>query len=194
MKMGTRPPPAGSPSVISQYRAPVPIYAIGERVPSIHPDAYIHPEATVIGDVRIGANSSVWPGAVLRGDYGAVIIGESTNIQDGAVVHATADLDTHIGSWVVVGHLAHIEGSTIEDASLIGVGSIVLHRAVVERGATVAAGAVVTNDMRVPGEALAVGVPAQIKPGRSHSQVIELMAKVYVDNAARYKVGLRRID
>lgn len=172
----------------------MPIYAIGERVPSIHPDAYVHPEATVIGDVRLGANSSVWPSAVLRGDYGTVIIGESSNIQDGAVVHATSDLDTRIGSWVVVGHLAHIEGSTIEDAALIGVGSIVLHRAVVERGATVAAGAVVTNDMRIPASALAVGVPAQIKPDRSHPDVIEMMAKIYVDNAARYKEGLRRID
>ena len=172
----------------------MPIYAIGERVPSIHPDAYVHPEATVIGDVQIGANSSVWPSAVVRGDYGAVVIGESSNIQDGAVIHATDQLNTVIGSWVVVGHLAHIEGSIIEDAALIGVGSIVLHRAVVGHGATVGAGAVVTNDMRVPAEALAVGVPAQIKPGRSHSQVIELMAKVYVDNAARYKKGLRRID
>ena len=172
----------------------MPIYAIGELVPTIHPDAYVHPDATVIGDVRIGADSSVWPGAVLRGDYGAVIIGESSNVQDGAVIHATADLDTTIGSWVVVGHLAHVEGSTIEDSALIGVGSIVLHRAVVERGATVGAGAVVTNDMRVPAGALALGVPAQIKPDRSHEQIIELMAKVYVDNAARYKRGLRRID
>ena len=172
----------------------MPVYAIGERVPTIHPDAYIHPDATVIGDVRIGADSSVWPGAVLRGDYGAVIIGESSNVQDGAVIHSTADLDTTIGSSVVVGHLAHIEGSTIEDRALIGVGSIVLHRAVVERGATVGAGAVVTSDMRVPAGALAVGVPAQIKPDRSHEQIIELMAKVYVDNAARYKKGLRRID
>ena len=170
------------------------IYAIGERVPSIHPDAFVHPDATVIGDVRIGANSSVWPSAVLRGDYGTVIIGESSNVQDGAVIHATADLDTTIGSWVVVGHLAHIEGSIIEDAALVGVGSIVLHRAVVERGATVGAGAVVTNDMRVPAGALALGVPAQIKPDRSNEQLIELMAKVYVDNAARYKKGLRRID
>jgi carbonic anhydrase/acetyltransferase-like protein (isoleucine patch superfamily) len=170
------------------------IYAIGERAPTIHPDAFVHPDATVIGDVRLGAASSVWPGAVLRGDYGAVIIGDCSNVQDGAVIHATADLDTTIGSWVVVGHLAHVEGSTIEDSALIGVGSIVLHRAVVERGATVGAGAVVTNDMRVPAGALAIGVPAQIKPDRSNAELIELMAKVYVDNSARYKQSLRRID
>jgi carbonic anhydrase/acetyltransferase-like protein (isoleucine patch superfamily) len=172
----------------------VPIYALGERVPSIDPAAYVHPDAVIIGDVRIGARSSVWPSAVLRGDYGAVIVGEATSIQDGAVIHATDTLDTEIGSWVVVGHLAHIEGARIEDRSLIGVGSIVLHRAVVETGATVAAGAVITNDLRVPARALAVGVPATIKADRSHAELIELMAQVYVDNTERYRTGLRRLD
>jgi carbonic anhydrase/acetyltransferase-like protein (isoleucine patch superfamily) len=186
--------PSQSKHLATRYRAVVPIYAIGERSPSIDPDAYVHPEATIIGDVRIGPASSVWPSAVLRGDYGSVIVGEATSIQDGAVIHATSDLDTLIGSWVVVGHLAHIEGSTIEDQSLIGVGSIVLHRAVVGRGATVAAGAVVTNDMRVPAGALAVGVPATLKADRSHTGIIKLMAQVYVDNALRYKQGLRRLD
>ncbi|HEY3811139.1 MAG TPA: gamma carbonic anhydrase family protein [Acidimicrobiales bacterium] len=171
----------------------MPIYALGERVPTIHPDAYVHPDATIIGDVRLGATSSVWPSAVLRGDYGAVVIGDATSIQDGAVVHATPELDTVIGSWVVVGHLAHLEGATVEDRALIGVGSIVLHRAVVETGATVAAGAVVTNDMRVPAGALAVGVPATIRADRSHAEVIELMAQVYVGNCTRYRHALRRI-
>ena len=172
----------------------MPIYAIGERVPSIDPEAYVHPDATVIGDVRLGAGSSVWPGAVLRGDYGRIVVGEATSVQDGAIIHATNDLDTAIGSWVVIGHLAHIEGATIEDRSLIGVGSIVLHRAVVETGATVAAGAVITNDMRVPANALAVGVPATVKPDRSHPELIGLMAKVYVDNSERYRTVLRRLD
>lgn len=172
----------------------MPIYALGERAPSIHPDAYVHPDATVIGDVRIGAQSSVWPSAVLRGDYGTIHVGEATSVQDGAIIHATSDLDTRIGSWVVIGHLAHIEGATIEDQTLIGVGSIVLHRSVVEHGATVAAGAVITNDMRVPAGALAVGVPASIKADRSHTALIKLMAQVYVDNTGRYKQGLRRLD
>ena len=172
----------------------MPIYAIDDRSPSIDPDAYVHPEATIIGDVRIGPKSSIWPSAVVRGDYGSVRIGEATNIQDGAVIHATAHLDTDIGSWVVIGHLAHIEGATIEDCALIGVGSIVLHRAIVETGATVGAGAVVTNDARVPAGALAVGVPAAMKPGRSHPELIRTMAQVYVENAARYQKGLRRLD
>jgi carbonic anhydrase/acetyltransferase-like protein (isoleucine patch superfamily) len=115
-------------------------------------------------------------------------------VQDGAVIHATDTLDTVIGSWVVIGHLAHIEGAQVHDRSLIGVGSIVLHRAVVETGATVGAGAVITNDLVVPMNALAVGVPASIKPDRSRPEIIELMAKVYVANTERYRTGLRRLD
>ena len=169
------------------------IYAIDDLVPEIHETAFVHPDATVIGRVVLGPNSSVWPQAVIRGDYGSITIGESSNVQDGAVVHATADLDTTIGNHVVIGHLAHLEGCTVHDRALIGVGSAVLHRAVIEEGATVGAGAVVTNDTVVPAAALAVGVPAVIKPDRSNPEVIGLMAAVYVHNTARYLTGLRRI-
>ena len=75
----------------------MPLYALGDRTPSIHPDAFIHPDAVVIGDVRIGADSSVWPSAVLRGDYGTIIVGERTSIQDGAIIHAVAEFPTVIG-------------------------------------------------------------------------------------------------
>jgi carbonic anhydrase/acetyltransferase-like protein (isoleucine patch superfamily) len=170
------------------------IYAIGDRVPEIHETAFVHPDATVIGRVTLGPHSSVWPQAVLRGDYGSITIGEGTNVQDGAVLHATGDLDTMVGSQVVIGHLAHLEGCRVRDRALIGVGSAVLHRAVVEEGATVGAGAVVTNDMVVPAGALAVGVPATIKPDRSDADLIAAMAGVYVDNSARYQQGLRRLD
>jgi carbonic anhydrase/acetyltransferase-like protein (isoleucine patch superfamily) len=172
----------------------MPLYAIGSRVPTIDPEAYVHPGATIIGDVRIGPRSSVWPGAVLRGDHGAIVIGAATSVQDGAVIHATSDLDTILGDWVVVGHLAHLEGAVAEDRTLIGVGSTVLHRAVIREGATVGAGAVVTNDMEVPAGALAVGVPAQIKLGRSNAKLIEASAQIYVDNCIWYKQELRRID
>jgi carbonic anhydrase/acetyltransferase-like protein (isoleucine patch superfamily) len=170
------------------------IYAIGDLEPDIHPTAFVHPQATVIGNVSLGAQSSVWPQAVVRGDYGTISIGSGTNVQDGAVVHATYELSTVIGDHVVIGHLAHLEGCTINDCVLIGVGSIVLHSAVVETGATVGAGAVVTNNMRVPSRSLAVGIPATIKENRSQPDLIELMAKVYIDNAARYLGGLRRLD
>jgi carbonic anhydrase/acetyltransferase-like protein (isoleucine patch superfamily) len=172
----------------------VPVYAIDDRVPTIDPDAFVHPEATVIGAVRIGPGASIWPGAVLRGDFGTIVVGAATSIQDGAVIHATAELDTVIGDWVVVGHLAHIEGAKVAHRSLIGVGSIVLHRAVIGEGATVGAGAVVTNGMEVPPGALAVGVPAQIKPGRSNAEQIEVGARIYVANCARYRSGMRRLD
>lgn len=170
------------------------IYALGDLVPEIHETAFVHPDATVIGRVVLGPRSSVWPQAVVRGDYGSILIGEASNVQDGAVIHATAELDTAVGSHVVIGHLAHLEGCTIHDRALIGVGSAVLHRAVVEEGATVGAGAVVTNDMVVPASALAVGVPAAIKPGRSHAEAIAAMAAVYVHNCSRYRRDLRRLD
>lgn len=172
----------------------MPIYALDDRVPDIHPEAWISPEATIIGAVTVGARSSVWPGAVLRGDYGRIAVGEATSIQDGAILHATGTLDTVIGDWVVLGHLAHIEGARVADRALIGVGAVVLHRASVGEGATVGAGAVVTNDQVVPPGALAVGVPAVIKPDRSRAELIEESAKLYVDNAARYRTGLRRLD
>jgi carbonic anhydrase/acetyltransferase-like protein (isoleucine patch superfamily) len=170
------------------------IYAIGELEPDIHPTAFVHPQATVIGNVRLGPKSSVWPQAVLRGDYGTITIGSGSNVQDGAVIHATEEFSTHVGDLVVIGHLAHLEGCTIDDRALIGVGSVVLHCAVVETGATVAAGAVITNNMRVPARSLAVGVPATIKENRSDPALIELLAQLYVDNRAHYKAGLRRLD
>jgi carbonic anhydrase/acetyltransferase-like protein (isoleucine patch superfamily) len=171
----------------------MPIYALGERTPNIHPDAFVHPDATVIGDVTIGAESSVWPAAVLRGDYGAVIVGERTSIQDGAVIHAVAAFPTVIGSDCVVGHLAHLEGCVVHDFALIGSGSIVLHEAVINSGATVAAGAVVRNRMQVPANAVALGVPAQIKPDLSSPGAIGAQAASYVANMHRYQKELRAL-
>lgn len=172
----------------------MPIYALGDRVPDIHDTAFVHPDATVIGRVRLGPHSSVWPQAVIRGDYGSITIGESSNVQDGAVLHATSELDTVVGDWVVIGHLAHLEGCTVEDQALIGVGSAVLHQARVGVGATVGGGAVITNKMEVPPGALAVGVPATIKLDRSDPELIKAMARVYVHNIERYRSDLRRID
>jgi carbonic anhydrase/acetyltransferase-like protein (isoleucine patch superfamily) len=171
----------------------MPIYALGSRTPDIHRDAFVHPDAVVIGDVRIGAHSSIWPCAVLRGDYGTVIIGERTSIQDGSVIHATAELPTVIGNECVIGHLAHLEGCQVHDRALIGNGSIVLHEAVIHRGATVAAGAVVRNLMEVPAHAAAMGVPATIRLDFSDEEEIAMMAALYVDNAKRYKEELRQL-
>jgi carbonic anhydrase/acetyltransferase-like protein (isoleucine patch superfamily) len=172
----------------------MPIYALDDRVPVVDELAYVHPDATVIGDVRLGPEASVWPGAVLRGDYGTIIVGARTSIQDGTVIHATAELSTVVGAGCVIGHLVHLEGCEIEDACLIGSNSVVLHRAIIRTGATVGASAVVTNGTEVPSGALAIGVPATIKLGASSADAIRLGAEVYVENAKRYRTGLRRLD
>ncbi|HEU4674932.1 MAG TPA: gamma carbonic anhydrase family protein [Motilibacteraceae bacterium] len=170
------------------------IYALGDRVPDVHPDAYVHPDATVIGDVRIGAESTVWPGAVLRGDYGTVVVGERTSVQDGTVVHATEELATLIGSDCVVGHMAHLEGCTVEDGCLIGSGSVLLHQVLVRSGALVAAGAVVSPRTEVPSRAMALGVPARIRPDAVAAGAFEDSVRRYVANGHRYAAELRRID
>ena len=172
----------------------MPCYALGDRVPSIDPAAFVHPDAVVIGDVRIGPESSVWPCAVLRGDHGAIIIGRQTSIQDGTVVHCTSTLDTVIGDRCVIGHNAHLEGCTIEDDSLIGSGSVVLHRAIVGPGALVGAGAVVGNDKVVPPHARALGVPAVITPGIVEDGAFEHAVAKYVQNVHWYAADLRRLD
>ena len=172
----------------------MPIYALGDQVPSIHPDAYVHPDAVVIGDVTIGAHSSVWPCAILRGDDGAIVIGQRTSVQDGCVVHTTPEHPTTIGDDCVIGHMVHLEACTIEPWCLIGVGSVVLHRVVVSSWAIVAANAVVLNDMMVPSGALAVGTPAVIKEGRARREDIERGVATYVERAARFRAELRRID
>jgi carbonic anhydrase/acetyltransferase-like protein (isoleucine patch superfamily) len=170
----------------------MPIYTLGDRVPQIHPDAYVHPDAVVIGDVRIGADSSIWPSAVLRGDYGTIIVGERTSIQDGAVIHAVDEYPTVIGSDCVIGHLAHLEGCNIEDKVLIGSGSIVLHQVVVHSGATVGAGAVVRNGTDVPTNAMALGVPATLRLDSCTEEVAVASAALYAENGRRYKAELKK--
>jgi len=172
----------------------VPIYALGDQRPSIHPDAYVHPDAIVIGSVTIGAHSSVWPGAVLRGDDGEIIVGERTSVQDNSVIHTTLEHPTTIGDDCVIGHMVHLEACTIQPWCLIGVGSIVLHRVVVNSWAIVAANAVVLNDTIVPSGALAVGTPAVIKEGRARRDDIETGVASYVERAARFAAELRRLD
>ena len=172
----------------------MPIYGLEGVAPRIDPDAFVHPDAIVIGDVLIGADSSVWPGAVLRGDYGTITVGSGSSIQDGTVVHAGPGFPTTIGDGCVVGHLTHLEGCTLEDESLAGSGSVVLHWAVIGTGATVGANAVVPNHMVIPPGALALGVPAKILEGRSDVPMIRISAGEYVANAKRYRASLRRLD
>ena len=171
------------------------IYALGDATPDIHAEAYVHPQATVIGNVTIGAGSSIWPQAVLRGDYGFISIGERTSIQDGTVIHCTPQLPTIIGNDCVVGHLAHLECCTVEDGSLIGTNSVVLHRAVVRSGALVGASALVPNGMEVPARAMALGVPAKLRLDAVDPEtMIAPNAANYVRNGERFAANLRRLD
>ena len=170
------------------------IYALGDQVPEIDSTAYVHPDAVIIGSVRIGSQSSVWPGAVLRGDDGEIRIGARTNIQDCSVVHTTDHDPTVVGDECVIGHIAHLEGCTVCDRAMVANGAIVLHRSVIGTGAIVAANAVVLNDLEVPPGALAVGAPATIKPDRARMEEITRGVETYVARAGRYRRGLRRID
>jgi carbonic anhydrase/acetyltransferase-like protein (isoleucine patch superfamily) len=172
----------------------VAIFALGEREPVIDPTAFVHPDATIIGSVTIGPESTVWPGAVLRGDYGAISVGARTSIQDGTVVHATDDHHTRIGDDCVIGHIAHLEGCTVESGALVGSGSVILHRAVIRSGALVGAGAVVPNDMDVPSGAMALGVPAKIREDTVPPGTFDINVASYVANGKRYREELRRID
>ncbi len=171
----------------------MPIYALGDQIPDIHPDAFVHPDAVVIGSVWIGPESSIWPCAVLRGDDGEIHIGARTSIQDGSVLHTTPSLPTRVGDDCVIGHIVHLEGCTIHDGALIGNGSIVLHEVVVNSGAIVAANSVLLNGTIVPSGALAVGVPAVIKEGRARSEQIAGSSQIYVEKGRRFKATLRRI-
>lgn len=133
-----------------------------DRRPTLHATAWVHPAATVIGDVTLGADASVWPGAVLRGDRDAIVIGAETNVQDGAVLHCDPGLPLRIGARVTIGHRAVVHGCTIEDGALIGIGAIVLNGAVIGAGALIAAGAVVTEGQVIPPDVLVAGVPARV--------------------------------
>src|SRR5579859_373350 len=148
---------------VSRRARVVPIYALGEYEPEIHPTAFVHPEAIVIGRVTIGPEASVWPCAVLRGDHGRIEIGARTSVQDGTVVHCTREWPTLIGADCVVGHNTHLEGCVVEDGCLIGSGSVTLNRVVVGAGSIVAAAALVPEGFIVPPGSLVAGVPATIK-------------------------------
>jgi carbonic anhydrase/acetyltransferase-like protein (isoleucine patch superfamily) len=169
-------------------------YALDDAVPDIDPDAFVHPDCTIIGNVVVAAGATIWPQAVLRGDQSRIVIGARTSVQDGAVIHCTRELETIVGADCTIGHLAHLEGCTVEDGALVGTGSIVLHRAVVRTGALVGAGALVPGGMDVPSGAMALGVPAQLRAGAVRPEQISHPAREYARNWARYRAELRRID
>jgi carbonic anhydrase/acetyltransferase-like protein (isoleucine patch superfamily) len=169
------------------------LWALDGMAPEIHPTAWVHPEATVIGRVRIGPEASIWPQAVLRGDYGEIRVGARTSIQDGTVLHTTEEWPTVIGDGCVVGHLAHLEGCTVGDRCLIGSNSVVLNRVVIGDGSLVGAGALIPEDTVVPPDHRALGVPARVRPGAAVAEAVEFGVRVYVENARRYRDRLTRV-
>jgi carbonic anhydrase/acetyltransferase-like protein (isoleucine patch superfamily) len=169
----------------------VPIYALGDMEPTIDPTAFVHPDAVVIGDVRLGPDASVWPTAVLRGDSSYIKIGARTSIQDGTVIHCTRTQPTIVGDDCTVGHLVHLEGCTIGRLTLIGSGSIVLNGATVGDEALVAAGALVGPNKDVPSGHRAIGVPARISELASHTN--DRSVQGYLAHSRHYRQDLRRI-
>jgi len=170
------------------------------KKPRIHKTAFVHPTATIVGDVTIGAHSSVWPGAVVRGDFESVTINRYTCIQDNAVVHAgdrygekgekgPRYLPVKIGNYVIVGHNALIHGCTVEDNCIVGGGSIVFNGATVRSGSLVGLGAVVPHDMEVAPKTIVVGIPARPLRALTDDELkgIRMQAENYAKLAKRYR-------
>jgi carbonic anhydrase/acetyltransferase-like protein (isoleucine patch superfamily) len=150
----------------------VTVSALGDKVPRIDPTAWVHPDATIVGDVAIGAGSSIWPGAVLRGDFGAIRIGARTSIQDNAVLHAAPWAPTVVGDECIVAHLAFIETAVVGNRCMVAVGAQMLPGSVLHDGAIAAAGAILARGLEVPSGFRAQGVPAELvrseKPDASY--------------------------
>ena len=133
------------------------------KKPNIHPTARVAPGAVIVGDVTLEENVNIWYNSVLRADYAAITIGAGTNVQDGCVLHISRDCPVNIGKNVTMGHGAIVHGCTVGDNTLIGMGSIVMDRAVIGKNCIVAAGAVVVGGMVVPDNSLVMGSPARVK-------------------------------
>jgi carbonic anhydrase/acetyltransferase-like protein (isoleucine patch superfamily) len=173
----------------------MPLFAFEGREPQVSPEAWIAPTATLVGDVRVEAEASVWYGAVLRADFGPIVVRRGANIQDGSVLHGGDDPVTEIGEGATVGHLCVVHGAVIGTEALVGNGATVLDGVVVGRRALVAAGATVPPGMAVPDGMIAVGVPARVAgevTGRA-SEWVDTNPAVYRELARRHAVGARLV-
>lgn len=171
------------------------IYQFEGRTPQIGKDAYIHPSADVIGQVTLGEGCFVGPGARLRGDYGEIVIGAGTSIEDNCVVHARPDDVTRIGEHVTIGHGCVIHNATIHDWAIIGMKAVVSDWAVVGEWAVIGEGAVVTQRQEVPPGQIAVGVPAKVigPVSEEYKETWARFKAIYVDLARRYPKGLKEL-
>ena len=171
------------------------VYEFEGRVPSIASNAYIDEQASVVGDVTIGRQCYVGPGARIRGDYGKITIGERTSVQENCVLHARVNEECRIGNHVQVGHGALLHNCTVKDYAVIGVGAVISDYATVGIWSIVAEGAVVTNSQAIPDGKVAVGIPAKVIRDVSDTdkEVWEQYKEVYAGLALRYPKGLKRI-
>ncbi|WP_446665903.1 gamma carbonic anhydrase family protein [Flexivirga sp. B27] len=167
------------------------IIRIQDKTPTVDDSAWIAPDATVIGDVKLGAEVGIWYGAVVRGDIESIAVGARSNIQDNCSLHADPGSPLRIGERVSVGHNATLHGCSIGDDVLVGMGSRVLNGAVIGEGSLIAAGAVVPEGMQVPAGSLVAGVPAKVRRELSDEERagIQLNGSVYVDLAATHAAG-----
>lgn len=174
----------------------MPIYQLGDVRPRIDESAYVVDSATVIGDVTLKANASLWFGVTLRGDTEPIVIGENSNIQEGTVLHTDKGYPLTVGDNVTVGHQAMLHGCTIGDGSLIGIQAVVLNGAKIGRNCLVGAGALVTEGKEFPDNSLIIGSPAKAVRTLTEEQVAGLMkaADIYVQRAKNYRQNLKRID
>ena len=144
--------------------------------PTIADSAFVAPGAVIVGNVTIGAESSIWFHAVLRGDISPIAVGDRTSVQDGTIVHVNGDAPTTIGNDVTIGHGAVVHGTTIRDGVLVGMGAVVMSYSEIGAGAVIAAGAVVTEHAVVPPQAVMVGVPAKQRAALDADQAANLAA------------------
>lgn len=167
--------------------------------PRIHPEAFVAENAAIIGDVEIGAGSTIWYNVAIRGDVNIVRIGAGSNVQDGTVIHVSSDRKgdggspTRIGSRVSIAHMCLIHGATLEDGSFVGSGAVVMDDVVVESGAMVAAGALVTPGKRVPRGELWAGRPAKLFRHLTPEDLATFpgIAERYVKLGAKYRAAAR---
>ena len=171
------------------------IYKLDDHTPDIHESAWIADTAQVMGAVSLHANTSVWFNAVIRGDTETITIGEGSNIQDLAVIHADNGLPVVVGTHVTVGHQVMLHGCTIGDESLIGIAAVVLNGARIGKNCVVGAGSVVTEGKVFPDGSLIMGTPAKVVRELTPEQIEDLRnsAKHYMNNALRFKNGLKKI-
>ena len=171
------------------------LYRLGKDAPNIPASAYVANEATVIGKVTLGERSSVWPGAVLRGDDEAIHIGHGSNVQDGAVLHTDPGLPLTIGDNVTVGHQAMLHGCTIGDGSLIGIQALVYNKAVIGKDCLLGAGSIVTEGKVFPDRSLILGVPAKFVRELTDEDIARMHANTdaYAQRRETYKTQLERI-